>query len=80
VRRLSNHFVRTLGAFTLLTSAATRVYSQAPGGRAQQPSAPRMVELKASDGTILKASYFAAAKPGPGVLLLHQSNLKQPDT
>src|SRR5207237_5536527 len=34
----------------------------------------RAVDLKASDGTILKASYFAAAKPGPGVLLFHQSN------
>ena len=32
------------------------------------------VDLKAADGTILKASYFAAARPGPGVLLLHQSN------
>src|SRR5258708_31236994 len=30
--------------------------------------------MKASDGTVLKASYFAAAKPGPGVLLLHQIN------
>jgi dienelactone hydrolase len=42
--------------------------------RMQQPSAPRVVELKVSDGTVLKASYFAAVKPGPGVLLLHQSN------
>jgi pimeloyl-ACP methyl ester carboxylesterase len=39
-----------------------------------QASAPRVVDLKASDGTILKAGYFAAAKPGPGVLLLHQVN------
>jgi hypothetical protein len=31
-------------------------------------------DLKASDGTVLKGSYFAAAKPGPGVLLLHQIN------
>src|SRR5438105_5199871 len=38
------------------------------------PPAARVVELKASDGTVLKASYFAAAKPGPGVLLLHQIN------
>lgn len=37
-------------------------------------AATHVVELKASDGTVLKASYFAAAKPGPGVLLLHQSN------
>jgi dipeptidyl aminopeptidase/acylaminoacyl peptidase len=40
----------------------------------QQPPAARVVDLKASDGTILKASYFAAAKPGPAVLLLHQGN------
>src|SRR5579864_5853047 len=40
----------------------------------QRPAAPRIVDLRASDGTVLKASYFAAAKPGPGVLLLHQSN------
>ena len=39
-----------------------------------QPPATRAVDLKASDGTILKASYFFAAKPGPGVLLLQQEN------
>jgi hypothetical protein len=32
----------------------------------------RVVDLKGSDGTLLMASYFAAAKPGPGVLLYHQ--------
>jgi tetratricopeptide (TPR) repeat protein len=37
-------------------------------------SAPRVVDFKAPDGTILKGTYFPAAKPGPGVLLLHQSN------
>ena len=37
-------------------------------------AAERTVELSASDGTKLKASYFAADKPGPGVLLLHQCN------
>jgi dienelactone hydrolase len=41
---------------------------------ATQSTAPRVVTLKATDGTPLKASYFAAAKPGPGVLLLHQCN------
>jgi tetratricopeptide (TPR) repeat protein len=44
------------------------------GSQSQQRSGPRIVELKAPDGTILKGSYFAAAKPGPGVLLLHQGN------
>jgi hypothetical protein len=41
--------------------------------KAQEPQ-PRIVELKASDGTLLKATLFLAAKPGPGVLLFHQSN------
>src|SRR5512138_3759335 len=33
----------------------------------------RTVDLTSADGTKLKATYFAA-KPGPGVLLLHQCN------
>jgi dienelactone hydrolase len=37
-------------------------------------AAERAVDLTAADGTKLKATYFAAAKPGPGVLLLHQCN------
>ena len=48
-------------------SAATASASQS------QTPAPRVIDLKRSDGTVLKASYFAAAKPGPGVLLLHQA-------
>ena len=41
---------------------------------AQQLPAPRVVALTATGGVILKATYFAAAQPGPGVLLLHQCN------
>ena len=41
---------------------------------ASAPPAPRVVELTAADGAKLKATYFAAAAPGPGVLLLHQCN------
>src|SRR5258706_6225536 len=41
---------------------------------AQELPAPRVVDLKAPDGTTLNATFFAAAKPGPGVLLLHQCN------
>jgi dienelactone hydrolase len=75
--------MKSLRIFLLLTVA---IFSgRALGQSAQsatasvpqaQPSPPaaRVIDLKASDGTILKASYFAAAKPGPGVLLLHQSN------
>jgi dienelactone hydrolase len=41
---------------------------------AQELPDPPVVDLKAADGTTLKATFFAAAKPGPGVLLLHQCN------
>ncbi|HXJ13709.1 MAG TPA: alpha/beta fold hydrolase [Candidatus Limnocylindrales bacterium] len=44
---------------------------------AQQVPAPRMVDLTATDGTKLKASFFPAGRPGPGVLLLHQCNLQR---
>jgi dienelactone hydrolase len=41
---------------------------------AQSVPAPRVVELTAPDRIILKATYFGAAQPGPGILLLHQCN------
>jgi len=44
---------------------------------AQQAPAPRVVDLAAADGTKLKATFFPAGKPGPGVLLLHQCNLQR---
>jgi dienelactone hydrolase len=44
------------------------------GTAAQSAPAARVIDLKASDSTILKATYFAASKSGPGVLLLHQCN------
>ena len=37
-------------------------------------STERFVDIKSADGTVVKATYFAAAKPGPGVLLFHQGN------
>ncbi|HLN03825.1 MAG TPA: hypothetical protein VK335_31350 [Bryobacteraceae bacterium] len=50
------------------------IFAAAAWGQGASATAARVVDLKASDGTILKASYFPAAKPGPGVLLLHQFN------
>jgi dienelactone hydrolase len=41
---------------------------------AKEPPASRVVDLTAADGTALKATFFSAGKPGPGVLLLHQCN------
>jgi dienelactone hydrolase len=58
----------------LRQGASSAAAASAPQAQRSQPPAARVVDLKASDGTVLKASYFAAAKPGPGVLLLHQFN------
>jgi dienelactone hydrolase len=42
---------------------------------AQQPSTTsKPVTLKASDGIVLKATYFSPGRPGPGIMLLHQCN------
>jgi tetratricopeptide (TPR) repeat protein len=41
---------------------------------AQNAPEPHVVDLKTAAGIQLKATFFAAAKPGPGVLLLHQVN------
>jgi dienelactone hydrolase len=37
-------------------------------------AASKDVDLTAPDGTKLKATYYSAGKPGPGVLLFHQCN------
>jgi hypothetical protein len=58
---------RTAAALVVpLALCCARVVEGAP--------APRGVDLTAADGTPLKGTYFGAGAPGPGVLLLHQSN------
>ncbi len=51
------------------------------GGRSAAARTPpvRIVALKAADGVRLKASYFAAARTGPGMLLLQQGNRDRKD-
>jgi dienelactone hydrolase len=66
VREVGMSTLRSLPVLVLaLLVAAT--------GAAQQIS-PQVVSLHASDGTVLKGTYFASGNPGPGVLLLHQCN------
>ena len=59
--------IRRANHFLLFLAASCSAFAQAPGE-------PRILDIKAADGAALKATYFAAPKPGPGVLLLHQSN------
>jgi len=58
---------------SLAFSALAVVFVAAACHTAKVP-APRAVDLTAADGAKLKATYFAAARPGPGILLLHQCN------
>lgn len=50
---------------SLLLLAATAATAQ---------PAPRAVDITAPDGLVLKATYYPAAAPGPGVVLLHMCN------
>jgi pimeloyl-ACP methyl ester carboxylesterase len=52
--------------FAVSANAALAQQSQSP--------APRTVDLKSAGAASLKATFFSAAKPGPGVILFHQSN------
>jgi dienelactone hydrolase len=64
--------VRVMGRFS--SRVLTFLFCVLSCGVCAWSAAERVVDLTAGDGTRLKASYFAAAKPGPGVLLLHQCN------
>ena len=66
MKRLRNWLA--LAVFTLAVSA------NAARAQQSQPAAPHAVDLNSTDGTLLKGTYFPARKPGPGVLLFHQSN------
>jgi dienelactone hydrolase len=68
--------MRILLSVLLISTAVVRqeAASAAEGGKAALPPTARVVDLKASDGTVLKATYFSATKPAPGVLLLQQDN------
>lgn len=56
-----------------LALIAILVSSTAAGA---QP-ATKTVDVRADDGTILKATYASPGKPGPGVVLLHMCNSKR---
>jgi dienelactone hydrolase len=55
-----------LEVLSVLLVAATIVGASEP--------APRAVDVTARDGTVLRGTYYPAAAPGPGVLLLHMCN------
>lgn len=69
--------MKQLRSWLILAAFIFAVSANAARAQQSQPPAPHTVDLKSTNGTLLKASYFAAAKPGPGVLLFHQSNRRR---
>src|SRR5215813_9717650 len=64
----------TLVCLFALLILGSLVFAQRVATPPQRLSTARSVDIKSSDGTMVKGTYFAAAKPGPGVLLFPQSN------
>jgi pimeloyl-ACP methyl ester carboxylesterase len=62
--------------FSVVLVLASTAIAQNDSKSESQPHlpAPEVVSLNAPGGMVLKATYFAAGKPGPGVILFHQSN------
>ena len=68
--------ILSLLAIILLALTALGETRNVPAASLEVPQPPglRVVDLKSTDGTLLKATYFSAGKPGPCVLLFHQAN------
>jgi len=56
--------------YSIVRFALLALLWAAPAGA----QAGKVIDLHGADGTLLKATYFAANKPGPGVILLHMCN------
>src|SRR5438874_11966791 len=59
---------------TRILSLSAALIFAVSGFNARAKIAERVVDVKSTDGTVLKGTYFSAEKPGPGVLLFDQSN------
>ncbi len=57
------------------TLAIVAVLALAAGSAFSADVQKKDVDIKAPDGANLKATYFSAGRPGPGMLLLHQCNM-----
>jgi dienelactone hydrolase len=68
VKRMKNLRTRLI-----LTTLVTLTAISAILAQESQPTI-QIVDLKSADGVVLKATYFSAGRPGPGILLFHQSN------
>src|SRR5438445_2052262 len=60
VTRMKHLRISLILAVLISAASASAIRAQQ-----SQPPSPRIVDLKASDAILLKATYFAAGKPGP---------------
>ena len=58
----------------ILLCGAAFVAAAGACGRQHPPDPAHDVDIVASDGVVLKASYYSSQKSGPGILLIHQCN------
>ena len=58
----------------ILSFLAVIAIAAAAEGRDSSPPSVRPVDVRSVDGAVLKGTFFPAGKPGPAVLLFHQSN------
>ena len=66
---------RAFACVALVTmSMASPRAAQSQTAAVTPPAPARTIDLKSPDGIALKASYFSAGRPGPGLLLLHACN------
>jgi dienelactone hydrolase len=59
---------------TSVLTASALAALLAPAGVLARGAMSQNVDIKASDGVVLKGTYYAAAKPGPGIIMLHACN------
>ena len=58
----------------VMAAAVAALVLAGPSSNAAPASPPASLDIMAADGLRLHATYWAAAGPGPGMLLLHQCN------
>jgi len=73
-RRRMNFLTRRQLPWLVLTVLVFAISGSSARSHQSLPVDPRLVQLKSADGTSLQATFYPAARPGPGAILFHQSN------
>ena len=60
--------------FALALALLPALFSLPDRATAAEPARGEHLDIRASDGVVLRATYWSPGKPGPGVLLLHMCN------